>query len=80
MMPGKIAQKPSTKTGQSEVGLTPPPPRQNEWVQFNAGIRETFELNQLKSAPSQLLPVSPGFDWLQTCCHSFILYFFSSAG
>jgi hypothetical protein len=43
-------------------------------------IRETFELNQLKSAPSQLLPVFPGIVWLQTCCHSFgpanILYFF----
>ena len=47
-------------------------------------VRETFELNQLKSAPSQLLPVFSGFDRLQTCCHSFgpanILYFFSSAG
>ena len=29
-------------------------------------VRETFELNQLKSAPSQLLPVFPGFDRLQT--------------
>jgi hypothetical protein len=41
----------------------------------------TFELNQLKSAPSQVLPVFfSGFDRLQTCCHSFglanILYFF----
>jgi hypothetical protein len=39
-----------------------------------------FELNQLKSAPSQLLPVFPGFHRLQTCCHSFgtanILSFF----
>ena len=34
-------------------------------------VRETLELNQLKSAPSQLLPVFPGFDRLQTCCHSF---------
>ena len=32
-------------------------------------VRETFELNQLKSAPSQLLPVFSGFDRLQTCCH-----------
>jgi hypothetical protein len=32
-------------------------------------VRETFELNQLKSAPSQLLPVLSGFDRLQTCCH-----------
>jgi hypothetical protein len=43
-------------------------------------VRETFELNQLKSAPSQLLPVFPGFDRLQTCYHSFgptnILFFF----
>jgi hypothetical protein len=28
--------------------------------------RETFELNQLKSAPSQLLPVFSRFDQLQT--------------
>ena len=28
-----------------------------------------FELNQLKSTPSQLRPVFSGFDWLQTCCH-----------
>jgi hypothetical protein len=34
-------------------------------------VRETFELNQLKSTPSQLLPVSSGFDRLQTCCHEF---------
>jgi hypothetical protein len=27
-------------------------------------VRETFELNQLKSAPSQLLPVFSGFDQL----------------
>jgi hypothetical protein len=43
-------------------------------------VREAFELNQLKSAPSQLLPVFSGFDRLQTCCHSFgltnILFFF----
>jgi hypothetical protein len=32
-------------------------------------VRETFELNQLKSAPSQILPVFSGFDRLQTCCH-----------
>ena len=32
-------------------------------------VRETFELDQLKSVPSQLLPVFPGFDRLQTCCH-----------
>jgi hypothetical protein len=47
-------------------------------------VRETFELNQLKSAPSQLLPVFSGFDRLQTCCHyvgpANILFFFSSAG
>jgi hypothetical protein len=43
-------------------------------------VWETFELNQLKSTPSQLLPVFSGFDWLQTCCNSFgpanILLFF----
>ena len=54
----------------------------HEWV-WNR-IRETFELNQPKSAPSQLLPVFSGFDRLPTCCHSFgpanILYFFPSAG
>jgi hypothetical protein len=32
-------------------------------------VRETLELNQLKSAVSQFLPVFSGFDWLQTCCH-----------
>jgi len=32
-------------------------------------LQETFELNQLKSVPSQLLPVFSGFDWLQTCCY-----------
>ena len=31
-------------------------------------VRETFELNQLKSVSSQL-PVFSGFDRLQTCCH-----------
>jgi hypothetical protein len=36
---------------------------------INPRVPETFELNQLKSAPSQLLPVFPGFDQLQTCCH-----------
>jgi hypothetical protein len=43
-------------------------------------VRETFELNELKSAPSKLLPVLPGIYRLQTCCHSFgpanILQFF----
>jgi hypothetical protein len=42
-------------------------------------VRETFELNQVKSAPSQLLPVFPEFDRLQTSCHSFgptIILFF----
>ena len=34
-------------------------------------VQETLELNQLKSAPSQLLPVFSRFDRLQTCCHSF---------
>jgi hypothetical protein len=34
----------------------------NEWQQVR--VRETFELNQLKSAPSQLLPVFSGFGWL----------------
>jgi hypothetical protein len=47
-------------------------------------VREIFELNQLKSAPSQLLPVFSRFDRLQTCCHSFgpanVLRCFSSAG
>ena len=28
-------------------------------------VRETFEPNQLKSTPSQLLPVFSGFNWLQ---------------
>jgi hypothetical protein len=32
-------------------------------------VRETFELNQLKSAPSQLLPVFSEFDRFQACCH-----------
>jgi hypothetical protein len=53
-------------------------------VQPVTRVRETFELNQLKSAPSQLLPVFSGFHRLQTCCDQFgpadILYFFSSAG
>ena len=54
-------------------------------VEILAGLRETLELNQLKSAPSQLLPGLPGFDRLQTCCHWFgpanILKFsFPSAG
>jgi hypothetical protein len=44
------------------------------------GFGETFKLNELKSAPSQLLPVFSEFDRLQTCCHSFgpanILYYF----
>ena len=47
-------------------------------------VWETFELNQLESAPSQLLPVFSGFNRLQTCCHSFgpanILHIFLSAG
>jgi hypothetical protein len=35
-------------------------------------VWEAFELNQLISAPSQLLPVFfSGFDRLQTCCHQF---------
>ena len=46
-------------------------------------VWETFDLNQLKSAPSQLLTVFSGFDQLQTCCHWFgpanIRCFFSSA-
>ena len=54
-------------------------------LSYQSRVRETFELNQLKSAPSQLLPVFSGFDRLPTCCHSFgpanILYvFFPSAG
>jgi hypothetical protein len=47
-------------------------------------VWETFDLNQLKSAPSQLLLVFPGFYRLQTCCLSFgpanIPFFFTSAG
>jgi len=47
-------------------------------------VRETFELHQLKSAPSQLLPVSSRFDRLHTCCHWFnpanILFFSPTAG
>ena len=43
-----------------------------------------FSAQPAKIRPPQLLPVFPGFDRLQTCCHSFgpanILYFFSSAG
>ena len=55
-----------------------------EFLLFQARVRETFELNQLKSVPSQLLPVFSGFDQLQTCC-PFIWtgqysIFFSSAG
>jgi hypothetical protein len=46
-------------------------------LQSPVRVRETFELNHLKSAPSQLLS---GFDRLQTCCHEFgpanILYIF----
>jgi hypothetical protein len=35
-------------------------------------VWETFELNQLKSAHSQVLPgFFTGFDRLQTCCHQF---------
>jgi hypothetical protein len=48
----------------------------NVWPFFNCEssnvclrVWETLELNQLKSAPSQLLPVFSGFDRLQTCCH-----------
>ena len=37
--------------------------------QLHRRVRETFELNRLKSAPSQLLPVFSGFHRLQTCCH-----------
>ena len=48
--------------------------------QSSTRVRETFELNQLKSTPSQLLPVFSGFDRLQTCSHWFgpanILYIF----
>ena len=48
-------------------------------------VQEPFELNQLKSAPSQLLPDFSGFDRLQTCCHSYgpvniFFNFISSAG
>ena len=32
-------------------------------------VRETFELNQLKFAPSQIPPIFSRFDQLQTCCH-----------
>jgi hypothetical protein len=35
---------------------------------FEHRVRETFELNQLKSTPSQLLLVFSGFDRLQTYC------------
>ena len=38
-------------------------------IGFPSRVRETFELNQLKSAPSQFLPVFSGFHQLQTCCH-----------
>jgi hypothetical protein len=41
------------------------PPFLDVW----ARVQETFELNQLKSGPSQLLPVFSEFDWLQTCWH-----------
>ena len=34
-----------------------------------SGFRRLFELNQLKSTPSQLLPVFSGFHRVQTCCH-----------
>ena len=36
---------------------------------FHLRVRETFELNQLKSTPSTLLPVFSGFHRLPTCCH-----------
>jgi hypothetical protein len=34
-------------------------------------VWETFELNQLKFAPFITSTGFPGFDRLQTCCHSF---------
>jgi hypothetical protein len=50
-----------------------------------ARVQKTFELNQLKSAPSQLLLFFSGLDRLQTCCDSFapvniLNVFFSSVG
>ena len=44
---------------------------ENEGEVMGIKVWENFELNQLKSAPSQLLPVFLGFDRLQTCCHQF---------
>ena len=38
------------------------------WYARGSKVRETFDLNQLKSAPSQLLPIFSRFDWLQPCC------------
>ena len=56
--------------------------RQIAPVHFRIG--ETFELNQLKSAPSQLLLLFSGPDRLQTCCihldRSISYIFFPSAG
>jgi hypothetical protein len=45
------------------------PTVESRYLVIGSRVRETFELNQLKSVPSQLLPVFPGFDRLQTCCH-----------
>lgn len=57
----------SQSVGQSICVLTARPPA------LIPGFRETFELNQRKPAPSQLLRVFffPVFDRLRTCCHTF---------
>jgi hypothetical protein len=57
-------QNSHTKNGQPQTRL-------KELLNFLISLRvwETFELNQLKSAPSQLLSVFSGLDWLQTYCH-----------
>jgi hypothetical protein len=70
---------------ESTPSLTTDADTEGVWQIAPVGFRvwETFELNQLKSAPSQLLPDFSGLDQLQTCCHSFgpanILYFFPQA-
>jgi hypothetical protein len=51
------------------------------WGEWEGGmVWEIFELNQLKSTPSQLLPVFLGFDMMQICYRWFgpvnILLFF----
>ena len=67
----------NSKVSTPSQGLRRPPCDHHEypvdWTNEEGQPRvgETFYLNQLKSTPSQLLPVFPGLNRLQTCCHSF---------